>query len=191
MLNFTVGDRLTHSLNGEGTILRTGIGSKQNLLDVLFDEGSGVGQFIESASKNIEAVNGKPVSQRLIKWRPTNYVAAANRYFSEEQIEFLKSHVSRITYRPHPYSFEKFITDYESVTGSSCPMKETNRHESAYSDCAEIYFDNPLPMGLFEFSVKQQGGQWFTENVGLAWVLFKTGFSIGECGDSSTVERSS
>ena len=180
MLTFTTGDRLTHSLNGEGTVLRIGLGAKKSLIDVLFDEGSGVGQFIDAMSKNIVALNGAPVSPRLIKWRPTNYVAAANRDFSDDQLDFLRAHVSRITYRPHPYSFDRFVTDYEAVTGASCPMKQTNRHESAYSDCAEIYFDCYPPAGLFEFALKQQGEQWFTENVGLAWVLFRTGFSIGE-----------
>jgi len=178
MLTYATGDRIVHALEGEGTILRVGIGPKQNLLDVLFDESGGVGKFIEKTSKHIEAINGKRVSQRLIKWRPTNYVEASNRDFSTEQLEFLKNAVTRITYRPHPYSFEKFVTDYESVTGTTCPMKETNRHESAYSDCAEVYFSQYPPSGLFEFTVKQIGDQWFTENVGLAWVLFKSGFFV-------------
>src|SRR6266702_2387970 len=172
MLSYKIGDRLMHAQEGEGTILRF-VGEK--LLSILFDEGSGVERLIERTSKNIEALNGKPISKRLIKWRPANYLEASNRDFSEEQWEFLKSSVTRITYRPHPYSFSKFITDYEAVTGTICPLKETNRHESAYSDCAEIYFSSYPPMELFEFKVKKEGEQWFTENVGLAWVLFKSG----------------
>lgn len=175
MLNFEIGDRITHAIEGEGTVKRF-VGDK--LLDVLFDESPEVGKFIERTSKNIEALNGKPVSKRLIKWRPENYVEASNRDFSLEQLEFLKRHVTRITYRPHPYSFSKFAADYEVVTGVQCPMAETNRHESAYSDCAEIYFSSYPPVGLFEFKVKQDGSQWFTENVGLAWVLFKNGFQV-------------
>lgn len=178
MISYNVGDRLTHATEGEGTILRTDVGPKKNLLDVLFDEGAGIGKFIEKASKYIEAVNSVAVSRRLMKWRPTNYVDASSRDFSSEQYDFLKNFVIRITYRPHPYNFSKFVSDYERVTGSVCPLKETNRHESAYSDCAEVYFSSHPPQGLFEFSVKQDGEQWFTENVGLAWVLFKSGFSL-------------
>lgn len=178
MISFEIGDRIRHSQEGEGTVLRVGVGPKGNMLDVLFDEGAGVGKFIESVSKNIEAVNGNVVNRRLLEWRPTNYTALTTRDFSEEQMNFLQHFVSRITYRPHPYSFDKFVTDYEAVTGTTCPMDRTNRHESAYSDCAEIYFSSYPPVGLFEFKVKQDGEQWFTENVGLAWVLFKAGFHV-------------
>src|ERR1700719_3672194 len=155
MLSYTVGDRIVHALEGDGTVLRVGVGPKQNHLDILFDESAGIGRLIEKTSKHIEAVNGQAVCRRLATWRPTDYVNASNRDFSNEQLEFLKSFVTRITYRPHPYNFEKFVTDYETVTGSACPMTETNRHESAYSDCAEIYFSQYPPPGLFEFSVKQ------------------------------------
>jgi hypothetical protein len=173
MLIIEPGDRVKHSLEGDGTVLRKING---RLLDVLFDESSGVGMFIEATSKNIEAVNGKAVNKRLLKWRPANYSEMSNRNFSDAQTLFLKEHVARITYRPHPFNFEKFKEDYASLTGVICPLTETNRHESAYSDCAEIYFDCYPPSGLFEFSVKQQGNFWFTENVGLAWVLLKEGF---------------
>lgn len=178
MLSFEIGDRIRHSQNGEGTILRIGVGPKGSLLDVMFDENAGVGRFVESVSKNIEAVNGVAVNRRLLKWKPTNYSVLAARDFSEEQMSFFQQFVSRITYRPHPYSFEKFISDYESVTGAECPMDSTNRHESAYSDCAEVYFSSHPPVGLFEFKLKQDGDQWFTENVGLAWALFRAGFRV-------------
>lgn len=188
MINISVGDRITHSSEGEGTVLRK-VGTK--LIDVLFDEDNGVGKFIELASKNIETINGKPINRRLAAWRPTNYVAASNRYFSEPQLEFLKNHVTRIVYRAHPYNWDKFKIDYEITTGQVVPFSETNRHPSAYADCAEIYFNSYPPVGLFEFKVKQQGDLWFTENVGLAWVLFKVGFRLGVCGDSLTVEQPS
>lgn len=178
MMKFEAGDRIRHSQNGEGTVKRVGIGPKGNMLDVLFDESSGVGQFIESSSKNIEAVNGKAVNRRLLEWRPTNYTALTGRGFSDEQMSFLQQFVSRIIYRPHPYSFDKFKSDYAAVTGVQCPMTETNRHESAYSDCAEIYFSSYPPVAMFEFKVKQQGELWFTENVGLAWALFNAGFTL-------------
>ncbi len=178
MAFYCVGDRIGHAEYGEGTITRTGIGSKRDLLEVVFDEESEVGKFIQETSKHIEAVNGKPVNRKLVDWRPADYIAASNRYFSERQSLFLKNFLIRITYRPHPYSFEKFVTDYETVTGAACPLTQTNRHESAYSDCAEIYFSAPPEAGLFEFQVKQAGELWFTESVGLAWSLFRTGFLL-------------
>lgn len=174
MISFNAGDKVVVS-GVEGTVLRFPYFQHADKMLVDFEDGSS-GKVIQV--KSISAVNGSAVNQQLLKWKTADYQAMPSGDFTEDQLAFLKTFVSRITYRPHPYNFDKFVGDYEAVTGTECPMSTTNRHESAYSDCAEIHFSSFPPAGLFDFNLKQDGEQWFTENVGLAWALFRAGFQV-------------
>jgi len=117
MLTINVGDRITHSQEGEGTVLRI---VNLKLLDVVFDDDAGTRRFIEIASKNIEAVNGTrlvPTVNRSAKYKPVRPSELSSLFL--ETLTATKEQVKiRVLYPKHA---EERVQDIFSSAGVSLP----------------------------------------------------------------------
>lgn len=177
-LDIHVGDRITHDLDGEGVVTRTGVGPKKDLIEVMYEDNE-FPRFVDPASKHIEVLNGSKITRRQSKWKVPEYaVDATSQHFNSDELAYFTVAVTRVVYRPHPWNLDKFKTDYEAVTGTICPLQGTNRSDTAWDDCAEIFLSVYPPSGMISEPLKQSGDLWYFESVSTAWKLFSCGFAV-------------